>query len=111
MTATRDIDARVRQAAVTALGQIATEAAPPLTLTTRLREIARADQSLIVRAAALAADIRLEKNGAIPLASQLMAPEVWRNVIRTAAIDALKAVGTPEALELAQKYSPTPLNP
>ncbi|MFN2636713.1 MAG: M1 family aminopeptidase [Gemmatimonadaceae bacterium] len=108
MTATRDIDARVRQAAVTGLGRIATEVTVPLTLTTRLREIARSDQSLIVRAAALASDIRLEKNGAVPLATQLMAPDVWQNVIRSAAIEALKEVGTPEALELAQKYAPVP---
>jgi HEAT repeat protein len=96
----------VRQAAVIALGRIATGGTAPLTLTTRLREIARGDQSLIVRGAALAADIRLEQNAAIPLATQLMAPEVWNNVIRAAAIEALKAVGTPEALALAQKYSP-----
>ena len=35
-----------------------------------------------------------------------MAPDVWQNVIRTPAIEALKAVGTPEALSLAQQYAP-----
>jgi hypothetical protein len=59
-----------------------------------------------VRGAALGADIRLERNAAIPLAKQLMTPEVWQNVIRTPAINALKAVGTPEALQLVQQYAP-----
>jgi len=71
----------------------------------RLREISRRDPSYIVRGAALASDIRLEKNAALPLAKQMMATELWQNVIRTPAVNALKAVGTPEALELAQQYA------
>jgi hypothetical protein len=71
-----------------------------------LREIARADANLIVRGAALAGDIRLEKNAAIPLAKQLMGDNVWQDVIRTPAIAALKEVATPEALALAQQYAP-----
>jgi hypothetical protein len=35
-----------------------------------------------------------------------MTADVWQNVIRAPAINALKAVGTPEALALAQQYSP-----
>jgi len=35
----------------------------------------------------------------------MMATELWQNVIRTPAVNALKAVGTPEALELAQQYA------
>jgi aminopeptidase N len=106
VAATRDPDARVRQEAATALGRL------PLTGTTardvviRLRELARSDPSLIVRGAALGSDIRLEKNAAIPLAKQLMTPEVWQDVIRTPAVNALKAVGTAEALALAQQYAP-----
>jgi hypothetical protein len=59
-----------------------------------------------VRGAALASDIRLEKNAAIPFAKQLMANDVWQSVIRTPAVNALKETGTPEALQLAQQYAP-----
>jgi len=59
-----------------------------------------------VRGAALGSDIRLEKNAALPLAKQLMAQDVWQNVIRTPALNALKTVDTPEARELLQQYTP-----
>ena len=105
VAATREPDARVRESAANALGRLP-QGIPARDVGIRLREIARSDPNLIVRGAALAADIRLEKNAAIPLAKQLMTAEVWQNVIRAPAINALKAVGTPEALALAQQYSP-----
>jgi aminopeptidase N len=104
--ATRDPDARVRQEAVTALGRMAVSGGSATEVTIRLREVARSDPSLIVRGAALASDIRLEKNAALPLAKQLMAQDVWQNVIRTPALNALKALDTPEARELLQQYTP-----
>ncbi len=104
--ATRDPDARVRQEAAIALGHLALTGSTATEVTIRLREIARSDPSFIVRGAALAADIRQEKNAALPLAKQLMAQEVWQNVIRTPAINALKALDTPEARELLQQYPP-----
>jgi len=107
VTATRDPDPRVREEAATALGGVPLKGTVARDVGIRLREIARSDPNLIVRGAALGSDIRLEKNAAIPLAKQLMTAEVWQNVIRTAAINALKAVGTPEALELAQQYAPS----
>ena len=106
IVATRDPDARVRAEAVEALGRLAVDGNAPLEVIIRLREVARSDRSLIVRGAALGADIRLEKNGAIPLAKQLMAPEVWQDVIRTPALSALRALDTPEARELVEQYSP-----
>jgi hypothetical protein len=106
LAATRDHDARVRQEAVTALGHIATGGTVPLDVTSRLREIARNDSSMIVRGAALAADIRLEKDAAIPLAQQLMAAELWQNVIRTPALEVLTTLDSPEARSLVQKYAP-----
>jgi len=48
----------------------------------------------------------LEKDAAIPLAKQLMAPEVWHNAIREPALNALKAIDTPEARQLVQQYAP-----
>src|SRR6267143_3013047 len=107
VAASRDPDARVRQEAVTALGRLTLSGAAARDVNVRLRVIARMDPSLIVRGAALGSDIRLEKNAALPLAKQMMAAEVWQNVIRTPAINALKAVGTPEALQLVQQYAPT----
>jgi aminopeptidase N len=104
--ATRDPDARVRQEAVTALGRLTLSGSGPNEVTIRLREIARSDRSLIVRGAALASDIRLEKNAALPLAKQLMAQDVWQSVIRGPALNALKAIDTPEARELIQQFAP-----
>jgi aminopeptidase N len=106
LAATRDPDARVREQAARALGELTLSGTVARDVVVRLHEVARRDSNLIVRGAALASDIRLEKNAALPLAKQLMATDVWQSVIRAPAINALKAVGTPEALELAQQYSP-----
>jgi len=106
VTATRDPDARVRQQSATALGRLVLRAATSRDVAIRLRALARSDPNIIVRGAALASDIRLEKNAAIPLAKQLMANDVWQSVIRTPAVNALKEAGTPEALQLAQQYAP-----
>ena len=106
VSATRDPDARVRQQAATGLGRLTLSGTTARDVKIRVREIARRDPSFIVRGAALASDIRLEKNAALPLAKQMMAEVLWQDVIRTPAINALKAVGTPEALELAQQYAP-----
>jgi hypothetical protein len=61
---------------------------------------------MVVRGAALASDILLEKDAALPLARQVMAPETWRNVIRVPALAALKAIDTPESRKLADQYAP-----
>jgi len=105
MAATRDIDARVRQEAAFALGSLAVSGVAARDVAIRLRQLARDDPSYYVRGAALAGDIRVEKNAALPLAKQLMAPEMWENVNRRAALAALKEIGTPEAQQLAQQYS------
>jgi hypothetical protein len=96
----------VRQEAVTALGRLPLSGSAATEVTIRLREIARSDRSLIVRGAALASDIRLEKNAALPLAKQLMAQDVWQSVIRGPALNALKVIDTPEARELVQQFAP-----
>jgi HEAT repeat protein len=104
--ATFDPDARVREEAAKALGQLPVSGPAALDVVVRLRNVARLDRSLIVRGAALASDILLEKDAALPLARQLMTPEVWRDVIREPALNALKAVDTPEARQLVQQYAP-----
>ena len=102
----RDLDPRVRQQSAIALGRLVLPAAVSRDVVIRLRELARTDPNILVRGAALASDIRLQKNAAIPLAKQLMETDVWQSVIRTPAVNALKEVGTPEALQLVQQYAP-----
>jgi aminopeptidase N len=106
LRATFDPDARVRQAAAAGLGHLPLSGAAALDVVVRLRSLARTDRSLIVRGAALGADIRLEKEGAIPLAKQLMAKDEWEDVIRAQALGPLKTVDTPEARQLLQQYTP-----
>ncbi|MFN2603374.1 MAG: M1 family aminopeptidase [Gemmatimonadaceae bacterium] len=106
VAATRDPDARVRQEAASALGRFPVSGTTARDVAIRLKEIVRTDPNFIVRGAALASDIRLEKNAALPLARQLMQQQLWQDVIRGPAVNALKAVGTAEALALAQQYAP-----
>ena len=104
VTATRDIDARVRQSAAHALCSLVLSGTSLRDVAIRLRQLARDDPNYFVRGSALAADIRLEKNAALPLARQLMTANLWQDVIRRPALAALKAVGTPEAQQLANQY-------
>ncbi|HEV7593556.1 MAG TPA: M1 family metallopeptidase [Gemmatimonadaceae bacterium] len=104
--ATFDPDARVREEAAKALGGLRISGPAALDVVVRLRNAARLDRSMIVRGAALASDILLEKDAALPLARQLMVAETWRNVIRDQAILALRAIDTPEARQLVQQYAP-----
>jgi aminopeptidase N len=105
--ATFDPDARVREEAAKALGSLPLSGKAALDVVVRLRNLARLDQSMIVRGAALASDILLEKDAALPLARQLMAVETWRNVLRNPAIEALMAIDTPDARQLAHQYAPS----
>jgi aminopeptidase N len=104
--ATFDPDARVRGEAASALGRLPISGLAAQDVVVRLRNVARLDPSLIVRGAALASDILLERDAALPLARQLIAPETWRSVIRKPAIAALQAIDTPEARKLVQQYAP-----
>jgi aminopeptidase N len=106
LQATFDPDARVRQSAADGLGHMPISGKTAQDVIVRVRGLARTDHSLVVRGAALAADIRLEKAAAIPLAKQLMAPIEWEDVIRRQAVNALKTIDSPEARQLVQQYSP-----
>jgi aminopeptidase N len=104
--ATFDPDARVREEAAKALGRLPISGPAALDVVVRLRNVARLDRSMVVRGAAIASDILLEKDAALPLARQVMVPETWRNVIRVPALDALKAIDTPESRKLIEQYAP-----
>jgi HEAT repeat protein len=104
--ATFDPDARVREVAAKALGRLPISGAAALDVVVRLRNLARLDRSLVVRGAALASDVLLEKDAAIPLARELMATESWQNVIRAQALAALRAIDTPESRKLVEQYAP-----
>lgn len=106
ISATFDPDARVREEAAKALGGLPTSGPAALDIVVRLRNVARLDRSMSVRGAALASDILRERDAALPLARQLMAAETWRNVIRDQAIQALRAIDTPDARQLVQQYAP-----
>jgi len=106
LRATFDPDGRVRQEAAIGLGHLPFSGPAALDIVVRIRSLARTDRSLIVRGAALAADLRLEKNTAVPLAKEMMAPDVWQNVIRGPALNVLKDIDTPEARQLIQQYAP-----
>jgi hypothetical protein len=75
-------------------------------LTARLRALATSDPSLYVRAPALASYVRVEGDAALPLAREMLAPDIWRDVIRVQVVDALKTLNSPEAAELVRRYSP-----
>ncbi|MDQ6870685.1 MAG: M1 family metallopeptidase [Gemmatimonadota bacterium] len=105
LRATFDPDARVRGQAAKALGRLPVSGPASLDVVVRLRNVARLDRSMIVRGAALASDILLEKDAALPLARQLMTAETWRNVLRDPAIEALRAIDTPESRKLVEQYA------
>ena len=107
IVATRDIDSRVREESARALGRAALSGVAARDVAIRLRQLARDDPSYIVRGYALAGDIMVEKNAALPLAKQLMALDLWQDVIRRPALTALKSIGTPEAQQLAQQFTTT----
>ena len=101
LDASRDNDARVRQNAANALTSF-----PGAETVGRLRDLASNDTNPFVRGAALAADVRLEGQAALPLVREILPQDSWRNVIRTPVLRALQSLGSPEALALVKQYTP-----
>jgi len=106
LEATHDSDSRIRSSAARALGEIASSSLKTPELTARLRALATTDPSLFVRGTALASYVILEGNAALPLAREMLMPDVWRDVIRGPVVEALKTLNSPEAAELVRRYSP-----
>jgi aminopeptidase N len=104
LDASRDADARVRQNAADALTSY-----PGAATIGRLRDLASNDANPFVRGHALAADVRVEGEVALPLVREILPQDIWRNVIRTPVLHALQSLGSPEALALVKKFTPVVL--
>jgi aminopeptidase N len=106
LDATHDSDSRIRSNAAGALGEIASSSLRTPDLTARLRALASTDPSLFVRGTALASYVRVDASAALPLAREMLVPDVWRDAIRGPVVDALKTLNSPEAAELVRRYAP-----
>jgi aminopeptidase N len=96
VSASRDADARVRQAATAALGRSH--------VTTRLHDMAEGDSSLLVRGAALTALAAADSAAAVPLIHEALGRDSWIDVTRTQALGALAATHSPAAYTTAAMY-------
>ncbi len=101
LDASRDVDARVRQAAAGILYHF-----PGVETSARARDLVNGDSNPYVRGEALAAYVRLEGQAALPLVRQILPQDSWANVIRTPVLEALAELNTAEARALIQKYAP-----
>ena len=94
--ATRDSDARVREAAALALARAAGNA----DALGRLRALASNDRSWWVRAAAVRAMVSVDSLVALDVARDMLRHRVWRDLARVAALEALGRIHSPEARAL-----------
>ncbi|MBV9774124.1 MAG: HEAT repeat domain-containing protein [Gemmatimonadetes bacterium] len=97
--ATRDRDARVRQAAAGALGAFSGDAS-----SARLTEVAASDPSPYVRAAAVRSLAHAAPAAALPTIRAVLAQDSWLDVLRAGAINALGSVDPATARELLRDY-------
>ena len=98
--ALQDRDARVRQAAASALAKFTDS-----TTAATLSSVVDRDPSLIVRGVALAAYLQVAGDAALPTAQRVMAMPSWRNVLRKPAIGVLQTMRSPAAQELYHQYA------
>ncbi len=113
LQASHDDDARVRQEAAVQLGgfgpshPVAADGAvdgADDAVVARLRELARFDSSLYVRAAALASLVRAAPEVGLVVARAALERDSWLDVERRAAIEALAAAKAPDAWSVAVGY-------
>ncbi|HXC25663.1 MAG TPA: M1 family metallopeptidase [Gemmatimonadaceae bacterium] len=100
LTALRDRDARVRQAAATALATF-----PDPTTSAALVDVIQHDPSLTVRGEALAAYLTVAGDAALPTATKVMATPSWQNVLRGPALQVLAKMPSKEAQALYHQYA------
>ena len=97
--ATRDPDARVRQAAAASL-----QGAPVELVVSHLRELMTSDSSLYVRRAAVRSLAVLEPEAALSEIRGMLERDSWLDMERSAAMEALALVQRPEAWDLAIRH-------
>ena len=97
--ATRDSDSRVREAAALALARATNPDA-----ISRLRSIAQGDRSWWVRGAAVRALATADAGAAVEVAREMLRREEWMDVPRTAALEALGRIRTPESRTLILEH-------
>lgn len=96
LSATRDSDTRVREAAALAL----TRAGGDAQAVARLRSLAQSDRSWWVRAAAMRTLAAIDSGVAMEVARDMLRREAWRDLARVAALDALARIRSPESSTL-----------
>jgi aminopeptidase N len=96
LTATRDSDTRVREAAALALGGATGHAEA----VGRLRSLAQSDRSWWVRAAATRALAAADSGVALEVARDMLRRDEWRDLARVAALEGLARIRSPESRTL-----------
>jgi aminopeptidase N len=99
LAATRDADARVRREAATSLASVRTGAA-----SSRARELATSDPSLLVQGAALLTVGSLDGPRALDLIRTALARDSWRDLSRTYGVRALATLDAPETMPLLTPF-------
>jgi HEAT repeat protein len=99
LAATNDTDARVRKEAATSLASVHTGAA-----STRARELATSDPSLLVQGAALHTVATLDGPRALDLIRAALARDSWKDLSRTYAVHALAMISAPETMPLLTSF-------
>jgi aminopeptidase N len=96
LSATRDSDTRVREAAALALARAGGHGEA----VARLRSVAQNDRSWWVRAAAMRALAAADSGVALDVARDMLRRDEWRDLARVAALEALARIRSPESRTL-----------
>jgi aminopeptidase N len=98
LQATRDVDARVRQAAANALAKAGPSARA------RLQDLATNDPSLYVQSSAVVALAASAGAEALPVVKSTIARDSWQDVLRVGAVTALSEIDAPETWDILLPY-------
>ncbi|MBM2846920.1 MAG: Peptidase rane alanine aminopeptidase [Bacteroidetes bacterium] len=96
----RDVNSRVRQAAVVAL-----ERFPSPEVKVLLDSVASCDSSYLVVGSCITAMKEVDSTYAFDMAARYVAMESYRNIVRRAALGVLRELDDPRALPIALKYA------
>jgi HEAT repeat protein len=98
LQATRDVDARVRQAAANALAKAGPSARA------RLQDLATNDPSLYVQSSAVVALAASAGAEALPVVKSTIARDSWQDILRVGAVTALSEIDAPETWDILLPY-------